>query len=290
MSLLFKSDLIWKNLIAFCLLLLFFSGKGPLKIYVSDTVEWKQLADGLDYAEINGPHVSKYSDSKVCILKINPDFFDFSLVVASQYDSSLKTIKEWCDTMHLTGAINAGMYSLKDHISGVGFMQCFDHINNPVIKGGFNALAVFNPKNKSVPAFQIVDMVNQDWNLIKKDYYSCFQSIRMIDNLHHGIYWKKKPVLSCSMSVLATDISGNVLYLFSRSPYNANEYIKFMLSPVLNIQTAMYLEGGPEASLYVKTDTAEILKFGSYVSYSCPNDNNQELRKMPNILGFKKKN
>jgi hypothetical protein len=132
-------------------------------------------------------------------------------------------------------------------------------------------------------------MVNQDWKTIKEDYYSCFQSIRMIDNLHQGIFWKKKPLLSCSMSVLAMDKSGNVLFLFSRSPYNANEYINFMLSSPLNIQTAMYLEGGPEASLYVKSDTTEIIKFGSYVSYSCPNDDNLELRKMPNILGIEKK-
>jgi hypothetical protein len=289
MSLLFKSDLMRKNLIAVCLLLLFFSGKSPLKSDVLFPLEWKQLDKGLDYIEINGPHVSKFSDSKVCVLKINPEYFEFSLVVATQYDSSLKTIKDWCDTMNLTGAINAGMYSLKDHISGVGFMQSFDHINNPVIKESFNALAVFNPKNESVPSFQIVDMVNQDWNSLKRNYNSCFQSIRMIDNIHQGIYWKKKPLLSCSMSVLATDKSGNVLFLFARSPYNANEFIKFMLSPALNIQTAMYLEGGPEASLYVKTDTCEILKFGSYVSYSNPNDDNQELRKMPNILGFKKK-
>jgi hypothetical protein len=269
--------------------ILFFSGIHPIINIVSGSVEWKQLSHGLYYAEIDGPHVSKFSDSKVSILKIDPEVFDFTLVVATQYDSSQKTIKQWCDTMNLTAAINAGMYSLKDHMSGSGYMQTYDHINNPVYKESFNALAVFNPKSKSVAPFQIVDMKNQDWKSIKKDYYSCFQSIRMIDNQHRGIYWKKKPLLSCSMSVLATDRSGNVLFLFSRSPYNANEVIKFMLGPLLNIQTAMYLEGGPEASLYVKTDSAEIIKFGSYVSYACPNDDNQELRKMPNILGIKKK-
>lgn len=289
MSLLFIRKWILRNLFMIGVGIMFFSGIRPVNIVVSDSVEWKHLADGLDYAEIAGPHVSKISDSKVSILKINPGYYEFTLVVSTQFDSIQKTIKHWCDTMNLTAAINAGMYSLKDHISGSGFMQTYGHINNPVLKVGFNALAVFNPKNKEVPAFQIVDMVNQDWKKIKNDYNSCFQSIRMIDNLHHGIYWQKKPLLRCSMSVLATDIKGNVLFIFSRSPYNANEYIDFMLKSPLNIQTAMYLEGGPEASLYVKADTTEIIKFGSYVSYSCPNDDNKELRRMPNVLGIKKK-
>jgi hypothetical protein len=286
---LFNAGIIRKGLIAFSVLLLFCSGKSSIKSDVVNPVEWKQLSEGLDYTEINGPHVSKYSDSKVCVLKINPDLFEFNLVVATEYDSIQRTIKEWCEMKSLTAAINAGMYSLKDHISGTGYLQSFDHINNPVFKEGFNALAVFNPKDKNLPPFQIIDMVNQDWKTLQKDYNSCFQSIRMIDNLGQGIYWKKKPLLSCSMSVLAMDRSGNVLFLFSRSPYNANEYTKFMLGSPLNIQTAMYLEGGPEASLYIKTDTSEIIKFGSYVSYSCPNDDNLELRKMPNILGIKKK-
>jgi hypothetical protein len=289
MSLLFIRKWILRPLITIGIGILFFSGVRPVISGLSDSVEWKQLSPGLDYTEIYGPHISKFSDSKVSVLKINPQYFDFSLVASTQFDSTQKTIKQWCDTMGLIAAINAGMYSLKDHISGTGYMQTYDHINNPVFKESFNALAVFNPKNNSVPAFQIVDMVNQDWKTIKEDYYSCFQSIRMIDNLHQGIFWKKKPLLSCSMSVLAMDKSGNVLFLFSRSPYNANEYINFMLSSPLNIQTAMYLEGGPEASLYVKSDTTEIIKFGSYVSYSCPNDDNLELRKMPNILGIEKK-
>ncbi len=255
----------------------------------STEILWKQIDTGLYAAEIDGPHVSKYSDSKVSLLKINPSYFNFELVVSTQHDSILRTIKDWCDLQKLEGAINAGMYSLKDHISGMGYMQNYDHINNPKVKNDFNALAVFNPKNVSSPAFQIVDMANQDWKAILQNYNSCFQSIRMIDNTGTPVYWQHKPVLRCSMTVLATDNSGNVLFLFTRSPYSVNEIIDLMLKSPLDIQTAMYLEGGPEASLYAKTADAEIIKFGSYVSRTHPTDDNVELRKMPNLLGIRKK-
>ncbi len=275
--------------ITLLVLLVFFSGKSPLKNDDPPLIQWKTLLAGLDFTEISGPHVSKFADSKVSILKINPKYFDFNLVLAKEFDSNQRTLKKWCDTTNLIAGINAGMYSLKDHKSATGFMQNYKHINNPVLKDGFNAMAVFNRKTDSVPAFQIIDMVNQDWKSIVKHYNSCFQSIRLIDNNRQPIFWKKKPILKCSMTLLAMDKSGNVLFLFSRSPYNANEMINFMLKPSLNIQTAMYLEGGPEASLYVKTQETEMIKFGSYVSYSNPNDDNVEIRTMPNILGIRKK-
>ncbi|MEI6123176.1 MAG: phosphodiester glycosidase family protein [Bacteroidota bacterium] len=278
------------RLLAACfVLVLIFSEKIQSKNALPIAIEWKYLDNGLSVTEINGPYISKYSDSKVTVLKIDPNFFDIEMIVATETDSILRTIKEWCKIKELTGAVNAGMYSLKDHISSLGFMQNNSHVTNPNIKNNFNALAVFNPKDPTLSSFQIIDMVNQDWKPILQNYSSCFQSIRMIDDSGKAIYWSHKPILSCSMSVLAKDKSGNILFLFTRSPYNANEFIDFMLTSGLNIQTAMYLEGGPEASLYVQTDANEITKFGSYVSFSNPDDDNLELRKMPNILGFRKK-
>jgi len=283
------SGLLRKTFSGLLLIILLFPDKSPAKYCPPPTIIWKQLSPGLFAAEVKGPHTSKFPDSKVTIIKIDPAYFNFEMVVATESDSTLHTIKDWCEMKNLMGAINAGMYSLKDHITSIGYMQNYNHINNPSVKENLNALAVFNPKDKTLPSFQIIDMKNQDWKAILKNYNCCFQSIRMIDNNGEAVYWKNRHTLRCSMTVLATDKSGNVLFLFSRSPYSANEFINFMLNSGLNIQTAMYLEGGPEASIYAKTTDGEILKFGSYVSRSNPNDDNTELRKMPNILGFRNK-
>jgi hypothetical protein len=278
-----------KIILCLFLLIFFFNGNSQNGKQPIAKIDWKQIETGLQYAEVNGPKVSKFSDSKVTIIKISPISFNFELILATESDSNLRTIKDWCVLKNLTGGINSGMYLLKDHVSGSGLTQNFGHFNNPTVKESFNAMAVFNPKDKSLPSFQIVDMANQDWKSVLQNYNSCFQSIRMIDNTGTPVYWKHKPVLYCSMSVLAVDKSGNVLFIFARSPYSSNEMINFMLNSDLNVKTAMYLEGGPEASIYLKNNDTEILKFGSYVSNACANDNNKELRKMPNVLGFRKK-
>ncbi|HQI71255.1 MAG TPA: hypothetical protein PLT47_10925 [Bacteroidales bacterium] len=213
-----KYNLPTKNILCFLVLILFFSGKNSGNYLKTGDIEWTQLDEGLFYTEAAGPRISKFSDSKISILKIDPDFFNFELVSSSQSDSTLRTIRDWCELKNLSGGINAGMYSLKDHISGVGLMQNYEHINNPVVKENFNALVVFNPKNKSLPSVQIVDMVNQNWKSILKDYQSCFQSIRMIDNEGKAVYWQKKPELKCSMTVLGLDKSGNILFYLPAHP------------------------------------------------------------------------
>lgn len=285
-----KASTILIAILFVCLALMFVTkASGQQKKLTEKAIVWTDIDNGLTYSECNGPYISKFSDSKVSILKINPSFFNFELVLASDSDSTLHTIAEWCEIKNLQAGFNAGMYSLKDHISGSGFTMNFNHINNKKVNESFNALAVFNPKDKAYQSFRIVDMTNEDWKSVLNNYNSCFQSIRMIDNNGKAVYWKHKPVLRCSMCILAIDKSDNVLFIFTRSPYSVNEMINFLLNSELHIKTAMYIEGGPEASLYIKTQQNEIIKFGSYVSNACPNDKNTELRKMPNIIGVRKK-
>lgn len=272
-------------------LLIFVMPRGAVSVEKEsrEGIPWEMLDEGLSATTLTGPRISHYADSRITVVRIDPDFYRFELVVATETDSVQRTVKEWCELRNLDGAINAGMYSLKDHISGVGYMQNFSHVNNPVFKADFNAMAAFNPVDSLLPPFIIADLSSQEGKTVAAAYHSCFQSIRMIDRNTQPVYWKKRPPQYCSMTLLALDHSGNVLFIFTRSPYTANEMTKFMLTSALDIKTAMYLEGGPEASLFVRTAQREICKFGSYVSRTNPDDDNAELRKMPNIIGFKRK-
>jgi hypothetical protein len=270
-------------LIFFSTLLLF---ESPAKINLDST--WVEVQKGMYYCELSGDYIAKVGDSKITLLKINPDLFNFELVLSTESDSSQRTITEWCEYRGFVAAINAGMYSLQDHLSGRGFTKNYSHINNAVYKDDFNALAAFNPVSASDPKFIIIDKANQDWKNLVEQYQSVFQSIRMIDNNGYPVFWKNKKELFCSMSILAIDKERNVLFIFARSPYSANDMIKFMQRPELNIRTAMYLEGGPEANIYIKTDSIPLVKFGSYISDTYPTDTNNTLIKMPIILGVKR--
>jgi hypothetical protein len=51
----------------------------------------------------------------------------------------------------------------------------------------------------------------------------------------------------------------------------------------------MYLEGGPEASLYVKDGDFEAMHIGSYETGFNENDDNHTFWALPNIIGVRRK-
>lgn len=250
---------------------------------------WNQLDKGIWYAEYKAIRKSKISDSKISVIKINPSNYNLELKITTQTDSIFRTLPEWCEKESYVFGINAGMYSLVNKFKATGFMRNGNYINNSVFKDAFNALLAFNPKSLDLPKIKIIDLVNQKYEDYSAEYQCYVQSIRMIDNDGKAVYWNSKSKLSCSMTLLAIDKKGNILFLFTRSPYKPNEMIDFMILSNLQIQTAMYLEGGPEASFYINLPDTAFGKFGSYVSQTYPTDKNDEFKKMPNIIGIKQK-
>ncbi len=252
-------------------------------------IEWKVVEKGLYLAEVKAPRITRISDANVTILKIDPKYFSFHLVTASEHDSLQRSVRDWSEMCGLVAAINAGMYGGASHISNVGYMKNYNHINNYDLKPNYFAVAAFNPIDSTFPPFKIIDLQNENWNVYKDKYQSFSQSMRMIDNNRKPLEWKQKRKMRCSMVVLAIDKKGNVLFIFTRSPYTPNEFIKFMLKLPADIQTAMYLEGGPESSLYLNNGETVVEKIGSYVSRTFAHDRNSEFRKMPNVIGIKRK-
>ena len=246
---------------------------------------WEEIQSGLYYSEFSSPVKSFLGDSKINILKINPKKYSFELVSAKQYGGAKRNAKEWATEKNLVAVVNAGMF--KENNTNTGFMKNHGFINNGILSQSYNSIASFNRKDSSVPEFQIIDLKCQDWNVMKEKYNSFSQGIRMIDCNQKNVWAQQNK--EWSMSILGEDKEGNALFIFSRSPYSVNNFIKILLNLPLNIKKAMYLEGGPEASFYLKSDKKEVQKFGSYETGFNENDDNYQFWLIPNVIGIKKK-
>jgi hypothetical protein len=110
----------------------------------------------------------------------------------------------------------------------------------------------------------------------------------MLDCDGNPLSWDKKKQ-SCSMLIAAKDTKGNVYFIFTRSPYTHTEMIQFMLKYPEKLTNAIYMEGGPETSLYIHVGETTIEKVGSYVSNTYPTDNNKTYWPLPNVIGLKVK-
>jgi hypothetical protein len=88
---------------------------------------------------------------------------------------------------------------------------------------------------------------------------------------------------------IGKDKKGNAIFIFTRSPYSVHDLIDILLKLPIDIYNAQYLEGGPEASLFINCNGTIEEKFGSYESGFNENDDNNVFWEIPNVIGIKKK-
>ena len=246
----------------------------------------KKVDDGLFVAEFESPHKPKVENSKITIVRIAPKYFSFKLLSASEQRKLRMTPKEWAQKTGLVSAINAGMYQA-DGITNVGYMKNFNHVNNPRMNPAYNAVLAFNPIDLSVPEVQIIDRKCQDLDKLRFKYQTLVQNIRIISCKQENV-WSRQDK-KWSMAVLGTDKSGNVLFVFTRFPYSGHDFANVLLGLPIQIYNAMYLEGGPQASLYFSSGGIEFERVGSYETGLIENDLNLSALPVPNIIGISRK-
>ena len=75
------------------------------------------------------------------------------------------------------------------------------------------------------------------------------------------------------------------MFIHSRTPYRMADFNKMIAEPELGLAGVMYVEGGPEASLYVKTESGEVREIGSWETGFSGASNNRFWH-IPNVIGF----
>lgn len=253
---------------------------------VESKSRWRLIEKGLSYAEIVTTEKSFLGNSKVSVLKIDPKYYEFTLLCASQHDKKRRTADQWAEKFGLTAAINAGMYQ-KDMLTNVGYMKNFKHINNGYLRKDYKSIFAFNPHNASQKEVQILDKSCLNLKQAMKQYKTLIQNIRMIDCNQKNV-WQQQDK-QWSIAAAAVTKSGEVLFIHSRSPYSVHDFNNFLLKSGLNIYNAMYVEGGPEASLYISDKDVQIEKMGSYETGFTEHNKNAVFWPIPNVIGIKKK-
>ena len=254
-------------------------------VILSQNDLWRKVDDGLYLGEFGSPQRPKIDDSKITIVKIDPRFYSFRLLCASEHGKTRMTAKKWCQKHNLISAINAGMYQ-EDGITNVGYMKNFGHINNPKLNATHKAVLAFNPIDSKIPEIQMIDLKCQDFERLKDKYQTFVQNIRMISCQQENV-WSKQDK-AWSMAVFGIERSGNGLFIFTESRYSGYDFGNLLLSLPIPIYNAMYLEGGREADLYFSANGIEFDRIGRPAN-PIENDNIPVARAIPNVIGIVKK-
>ncbi|HTF81181.1 MAG TPA: phosphodiester glycosidase family protein [Cytophagales bacterium] len=251
-------------------------------------IAWLSLEEGLHYASIPLTSKSVIGDSQVDILKINMDRFQLKLLCAGEKGMPSKAADRWAQDHKLLALVNAGMFELDGtQQTCTGYMKNYGYLNNPKLNPSYKNILVFNAKDASHPAAQIIDITCQSWNTLKLKYQSYAQGIRMI-NCEGKNTWQKD-AKKWSMVLIGENKAKELLFIFVRSPYTVHEFVNHLQGLDLGLTRLMYLEGGPEASFYLNHPKAQVQKMGSYETGFNENDDNKVYWNIPNVIGLVRK-
>ena len=249
--------------------------------FTSVTIPWKEADEGLFVAEFES--VFDNDLYEITAVKVDPERYSFQLLCATQHGKECLTTKEWALKYQMLAVVNAGMFQ-QNGLTSVGFMKNFGHVNNPRLSNA-NTVLAFNRVDENFPEIQLVDRECQDFNDLRQKYQSFVQSIRMISCSHQNV-WSRQDSKWSTLAV-ATDTQGNILFLFNRTPLSVHDFIEILLSLPLSLKSAMYLEGGPQASIYLSTSSMTLERYGVWggleknpLPFPLP---------VPNVIGISKK-
>ena len=239
---------------------------------------WQTLEPGLEMAEFRLPD----SESRLTALRIDPEYFDFVLCAASANGSQPATLGEWGSKEGLSAAINASMY-LPDNLTSTGYMRSGSHVNNGRIMDRFGAFFVSGPRKDGLPKAQILDRDNQNWRELLEDYDTVVQNYRMTNSQRRILWSPGGP--NYSISAVAQDGSGKILFLHSRLPLEAYSFVQQLLHLPIDARTIMYVEGGAQAGLLVHSGDMKRELSGLHAPSFLVTGNMKA--RLPNVLGIR---
>lgn len=219
---------------------------------------WQALEPGLDYALFDGPP-AEAGDRKIAVVRIDPARFELRLLNASAPgEGEIRTARAWAYRVGASAAINASMYQ-EDYRTSVSLMRTREHVNQRRISKD-KAVLAFDPVVSGIPSVRMVDRECDDLGEAVRGYGTLVQSIRMISCDRRNVWSPSERKFSAA--AIGVDRKGRVLFLHARTPWRVHELAAALLELPIDLARAMYVEGGPEAQLYVRGGGREIERLG----------------------------
>ncbi|MFV0349983.1 MAG: phosphodiester glycosidase family protein [Halodesulfovibrio sp.] len=277
---------------------------------------WTELEPGLDMATFSVSIPSASGDEFIqkdalTVLRIRPDKYEFVLLTSSEKGIQL-TPAQWAEHNGLTAVINASMY-LPDNRTSTGYLRNGDHINNGYVNKRFGSFFVASPmegvadnatnstrQNDSaatalqtnstalpspLPLAAILDRQADDWERLIKHYRIVVQNFRMINAAKLPLWPEDGDAFS--IAAVAMDSEQDILFIHCRPPLTVRQLTDSLLELPLGIVRAMYVEGGPQASLHVRTGTMRKTWSGRHASDFWSGAQTEWM--LPNVLGIRRR-
>lgn len=245
-----------------------------------ETSVWEQLEPGLELGRFSP---QSRPDATINVLRIDPTHFELNLFNASAENKTPLTPKQWAHKKGLVAVINASMFQ-EDLLTSVSLMRTKNHINNNYVSKDKTILA-FGPVKSGIPPVKIIDRQCEDLETWIANYSTLIQSIRMISCDGRNV-WRLQSD-EWSIASIGIDKNEKILFIHTESAFVTHDLINTLMKLPIHITQAMYVEGGPQAQLYINSG-GQTMEFVGQVS-SLFQQGGKLAWPLPNVVGLTRK-
>jgi Phosphodiester glycosidase len=222
-------------------------------------------------------------DRAPCVDLVRVDLARYQLrILAAARDGGARPAPKWADDFALIAAINLSMFGddgapVALAVDGRGPL----HERDNKQFGGFLAFDPVDPHDApAVVAGR--DCPGFDLGALRRRYRALVQSYRLLDCDGGAIAWKDAK--SYSAAAVGVDRAGRLVLVHVRAPFTMRALSAALAEPDLALAGAIFVEGGPEASLVVHGDRT-LERVGSFETGFVETDDNHRFWDLPNVIG-----
>lgn len=240
-----------------------------------------RLGDGLTH-ERHTLDALPAADVEPCIDVVRADLARYRLRVLTKASAGTsQPAPQWRERYKLVAVTNAGMFHAEGRPVGLIVEDGVAHAKDNKKFGGYLA---WDPRSPSDPSVVITgrDCDGFDLGALRARYRSILQSNRLLGCSGEALPWKDQKQYSAA--AIGLDRAGRVVFIHARAPVRMTELAQSVAA--LGMTGAMFLEGGPEASLVVRGSEGELARVGSYETGFVENDENHSFWWLPNVIAL----
>jgi hypothetical protein len=224
--------------------------------------------------------VASATGEPACLDVVHVDLARYRVrVLSAARDGGAHPAPAWRETYHLAAVINAGMFH--DDGTPVGLVIEDGHALS-ADNAKYPGILAFDPRTPTDPPALATgrDCAGFDLTALEHRYRSLIQAPRLLGCDGAALPWADTKRYSAAAIGLARD--GSLVLLHARSAVHMSELATSLSR--LDLAGALFLEGGPEASLLVDGDPP-LARVGSFETGFVENDGNQAFWWLPNVVG-----
>jgi len=215
------------------------------------------------------------------VLRADSTHFTLRILSTGPDDPTPRNAQTWQQAFHATAITNAGMFHATGKPVGLIVADGSERSRDNTKMGGYLA---WDPVDADAPPVTLIgrDCPGADLAALRRRYHSIVQSYRLLGCRGEALPWKDAK--QYSSVAIGLDRAGRIVFLHARAAVTMTQLSAAVAAH--DLTGALFLEGGPEASLVAAGPDGQLARVGSYETHFVENDGNHAFWDLPNVIAL----